>query len=152
MPSAPIPRIGEKNGSKRSLLVDARGIPLSLVVSGAETPDVSLLAETLKARVLRMKPSIWPEYLSGDNGYTGAAAWHAAAAAGYAPALQQRGRTTERHPNPAARLRRWKVERCHSWLNRFRKLTIRYEKLKQSYEGLLQLACAIICWRQTIPI
>jgi len=31
----PNPRIGEKNGRKRSLLVDARGVPLSLVASGA---------------------------------------------------------------------------------------------------------------------
>jgi putative transposase len=134
--------------------VDGRGIPLSLVASGANTPDVSLLPATLAARVLRscdpgngLKPT-----LGGDKGYAGAAAWDASLAQGYAPALQQRGRTTERRPDPVGGRRRWVVERCHSWLNRFRKLTIRYEKLLRSYEGLLQLACAMICWRQVIII
>ena len=32
---ATTPRIGEKKGSKRSLLVDGAGVPLSLIVSGA---------------------------------------------------------------------------------------------------------------------
>ena len=135
-------------------MVDGRGIPLSLVVSGAETPDVSLVAETLAARVVRRAKALafTPQYLSGDKGYTGAGAWKAAQEEGYTPALQQRGATTERIPEPAAQRRRWLVERCHRWFNLFRKLTIRYETLKRSYEGLLQLACAFICWRQTIPI
>ena len=135
-------------------MVDGRGIPLSLVVSGAETPDVSLVAETLAAQVVRRAKALafTPQYLSGEKGYTGAAAWKAAHEAGYTPAWLQRGATTERSPLPAARLRRWMVERCHRWLNLFRKLTIRDEKLKRSYEGLLPLACAIISWRQTIAI
>ena len=107
MPSAPIPRIGEKNGSKRRLLVDARGIPLSLVVSGAETPEVSLLAETLTARVLRMKPSIWPEDLSGDNGDTGAAAWHAAADAAIAHVAELEHRTVTSKTAPSTQRALW---------------------------------------------
>jgi len=40
------------------------------------------------------------------------------------------------------------VERLHSWLNRFRKLVVRYEKKAESYEGLLEIACAIIVFQQ----
>jgi transposase len=36
------------NGRKRSLLVDARGIPLSIIVSGANVHDVKLLERTLE--------------------------------------------------------------------------------------------------------
>jgi len=36
-----------KKGSKRSLLVDEKGVPLSMVLSGANTHDVKLLAATL---------------------------------------------------------------------------------------------------------
>src|ERR1035441_11041039 len=50
---APTPRIGEKNGRKRSLLVDARGVPLSLVASGASVHDVKLLEVTLQGIVYR---------------------------------------------------------------------------------------------------
>jgi putative transposase len=45
----PTQRIGEKNGSKRHLLVDGRGVPLSLVVTGANRHDVSQLEAVLDA-------------------------------------------------------------------------------------------------------
>lgn len=40
--------------------------------------------------------------------------------------------------------RRWVVERTHSWMNRFRRLLVRWEKKGQNYLGLLHLACAYI--------
>ncbi|MGA7833522.1 MAG: transposase [Terracidiphilus sp.] len=40
-----------KSGHKRIVLVDARGVPLSIIVSGANTHDVKLLAKTLEAVV-----------------------------------------------------------------------------------------------------
>jgi hypothetical protein len=49
---------------------------------------------------------------------------------------------------PGYKARRWVVEVAHSWFNRFRKLLVRYEKLTGSYEALLHLAAAIICWRK----
>ena len=50
--SAPIPRTGGKNGSKRNLLVDANGIPLSLVATGANQHDSAVLDELLWNRVV----------------------------------------------------------------------------------------------------
>ena len=44
--------------------------------------------------------------------------------------------------------RRWVVEASHSWMNRFRKLLVRFEKLSSSYLGLLMLACAFIAFRK----
>jgi putative transposase len=44
------------------------------------------------------------------------------------------------------------VERTHSWLNRFRKLLVSFEKTEASYRALLSLAPALICRRQTISI
>jgi hypothetical protein len=32
--------------------------------------------------------------------------------------------------------RRWVVEVCHSWMNRFRKLLVRYEKKARNYQGV----------------
>ncbi len=48
--------------------------------------------------------------------------------------------------------RRWVVERTHSWLNRYRKLLVSFEKSEASYVALLSLAAALICWRQTTSI
>ena len=56
---APIQRTGGKNGSKRHLLVDGRGVPLSLVVTGANRHDVSQWKAVLDA--LMIKRSLPPQ-------------------------------------------------------------------------------------------
>ena len=44
--------------------------------------------------------------------------------------------------------RRWVVEACHGWFNRFRKLLVRYEKLEHTFLALNHLAAAIIAFRK----
>ncbi len=41
------------------------------------------------------------------------------------------------------------VERTHSWLNRCRRILIRWEKTWQSALAFLHLACAVITFRAT---
>lgn len=41
---------------------------------------------------------------------------------------------------------RWVVERTLSWLSRYRRLTIRYERRADIHEAFLTLACALICF------
>jgi putative transposase len=54
----PNPTDRGKNGVKRSLLVEAGGGPLAVVVAGANVPDFKLLAATLDAIVIeRPEPS-----------------------------------------------------------------------------------------------
>jgi len=68
---------------------------------------------------------------------------------GYIPHVV--GRHTEadaKRRNPARKARRWVVEVCHSWFNRFRKLLVRYEKLERSFVALNHLAAAIIAFRK----
>lgn len=43
--------------------------------------------------------------------------------------------------------RRWVVERCHSWMNRFRRILIRWEKKAENYLALLHLVCGLIAYR-----
>jgi putative transposase len=139
-------------GTKRSLLVDGRGIPLSLVVSGAQRHDVKLLEPTLAARVVR-RPRVVVQHLCADRGYAGKPAERIMKKRHYIPHVRQRGeeirakRQGRRHP-----ARRWVVERTHSWLNRFRKLLVRFEKLAESHQALLEIACALIVFRQCIVI
>jgi len=67
----------------------------------------------------------------------------------YVPHVRQRGEEVQaKKRDPQYRGRRWVVECTHSWLNRYRKLLVRYEKRVDSYEGLLEIACALIVfWR-----
>jgi len=70
-------------------------------------------------------------------------------AAGYTPHVRPRGEEkVEIMMNPTFKARRWVVEACHSWFNRFRKLTIRYEKLHATHMALIHLAAAIIAFRK----
>jgi putative transposase len=152
---APTPRTGGKKGRKRSLLVDARGIPLSLVASGANVHDVKLLTITLDKMVCkRPKPRKGqPQRLCADAGYKGDPATKAVLARRYWPHIKQR--KEEAHAKlqkPAYKARRWVVERTHSWLNRFRKLLVSFEKTEASFVALLTLAAALICWRQSTVI
>lgn len=89
------------------------------------------------------------ENLCADAGYTGADPEETIRAKGYIPHVRPRGEEkTEKVKNPLFKARRWVVEVCHSWFNRFRKLTIRYEKLHATHLALTHLAAAIIALRK----
>jgi hypothetical protein len=44
------------------------------------------------------------------------------------------------------------MDAAHSWLNRFRKIPVRYEKLSETYEALVRLGAAIICRRKVAGV
>lgn len=162
--TGPNPTDRGKTGTKRSLLVDGRGAPLAIVVAGANRHDSPLLEPTLDAiAVQRPEPSDEAEqHLSADNGYQGHPSATAAEARGYIlhrPAAKKRskkeGATEEKQTaapkkkrEPGKKARRWVVEVAHSWINRFRRLLVRWEKKTQNYLSMLYFACAIICWRK----
>jgi putative transposase len=73
-----------KSGTKRSLLVNEQGLPLGLVVSGANTPDGKLLEPTLLAiPIERPDPDETEQHLSLDKGYSGEPCATTAEAQGY---------------------------------------------------------------------
>jgi transposase len=45
--------------------------------------------------------------------------------------------------------RRWVVERTHGWMNRFRRILIRWERRTDTYLAMLHLTLGIITWRAT---
>ena len=119
-----------------------------LVVTGANRHDVSQLEAVLDRRVL-LPPKETKQNLCADKGYTGNPAKQVIEAHGYIPHVKERGEEIKAKKEiPGYRARRWIVELAHSWLNRFRKLLVRYEKLSCSYIALIQLAFSIICWRK----
>jgi putative transposase len=74
------------------LLVDGRGVPLSLVASGANVHDVKLLAATLD-QVIRARPAPRakaPPHLCADAGYQGAPARQAVEKRHYRPPIKPR--------------------------------------------------------------
>ena len=137
---------------KRSLLVEAAGGPLAIVVAGANVHDTKLLAATLEAIVVeRPQPTAdKPQHLCLDKGYDNPTGHQAAAEHHYVPHIRRIGEEKfdenkqKRHP-----ARRWVVERTFAWLSKCRAILVRYDKKSQNYLSLLKLACALLWYRRT---
>jgi putative transposase len=134
---------------KRSLLVEADGGPLAVVVAGANAPDAKLLAATIEAVVLERPPveAGWPQHLCLDKGYDNEDGWGACADYHYEPHIALI--RDERPPRPKRhKARRWVVERTLAWLNKCRAILVRWDKKACNYLGLRQLACALLWFRR----
>ena len=136
-----------KCGTKRSVLTDRRGVPLGIIVTGANRPDMKFVEDTINSMpVPRPEPTAAePQNLCLDKGYAYPEVRTLVEEYGYTAHIPMKGEdVTKRKRTPGYRARRWVVERTHSWMNRFRSLLIRWEKNLENYEGLLHLACAWI--------
>lgn len=67
---------------------------------------------------------------------------------GFTAHIRSRGEEAKEIKQEARkRARRWVVERTHSWLNRFRRILIRWDKKPETYIAFLHFACALIAFR-----
>jgi putative transposase len=123
----PNPTDRAKPGVKRSLLVEADGGPLGVVVAGANMPDTKLLAATLDAVVAERPKPGWPQHLCLDKGYDNETGWGVVVEYGYEPRIQL---IRDLHP-PRKKChtpRRWVVERTLAWLSKCRAILVRWDK------------------------
>jgi putative transposase len=136
---------------KRSILVDAEGGPLGVVIAGANVHDTKLLAATLDAIVVdRPEPTEEaPQHLCLDKGYDNPTGWQTVQEHDYQPHIRRIGEEKldeagrKRHP-----ARRWVVERTLGWLSKCRAILVRYAKLPWVYLGLIKLGCALLWFRR----
>jgi len=102
-------------------------------------------------KVERPKPTPdSPQGLCLDKGYDYDEVRELAEEFGYTAHIRARGEEAKAIKNDAHfKARRWVVERTHSWLNRFRRILVRWEKRADTFSAMLHLACGIITWRAT---
>ena len=119
-------------------MVDSQGVPLAITLSAANVHDSQGILETIDSI-----PFGWhPEALYADKAYD--AGW-------IRDALNSR-MIEDRIPrqgvdsNKLYTRIRWVVERTFSWLNRFRRLKVRYERRADIHQAFLVLGCSLICW------
>ncbi len=117
-----------KLGSKRLIVVERQGIPLAVLVSGANRHDSIMFEPLLDALPAltgkRGRPRCRPDKLHADKGYD----FHRCR-----DYLRRRGikvRIARRGIDSNERLgcHRWIVERTHGWLAGLGKLRIRFER------------------------
>jgi len=136
-----------KRGTKRSMHTEGNGIPIGVAVDGANRHDKKMMVPTLEADVIEPpKPTEDnPQNMVLDKGYDYQDIRDILIARGYIPHVLARGEESkQKREIPNYRARRWVVERTHSWLNRFRRLLIRWEKKVENYLAMIDFACAWI--------
>ena len=67
---------------------------------------------------------------------------------GYTPHIRHRGEDAMAYKKPTQPARRWVIERTNSWMNRFRRILIRWEKKAENYVAMLDFAFAIIVFKK----
>lgn len=135
-----------KQGLKRSVLTEGRGIPLRLVPAGANRHDAPLLPVTLAGleKVVALTATE-PGTLHLDCGYDGGPTRALLAELGLEGDIARKG-----VPAPRQAGSRWTVERTHSWMNGYGKLRRCTEKRQVVVEFYLFLAAALVVLRRLI--
>jgi transposase len=127
-------------------VVDRGGVPLAVTLSAANANDCTMLEASVDAIRPIRRPSgrrrKRPAKLHADKAYDHAACRQACRARKIVPRIARRG--VDRSDRLGRH--RWVVERTLAWLNRFRRLTVRYERRADIHRAFLSLGCALICW------
>lgn len=138
-----------KPGSKRHVVSDRKGVPLAVVLTAANVHESKVLEEAVDTIGPIRRPAgkpgrarKRPEKLHADKGYDFPRCREALRKRGIKSRIARRGvESSERLGR-----HRWVVERTLSWLNRFRRLKVRYERRADVHQAFLELGCALICW------
>ena len=125
---------------------DRAGLPLASLLTGANRHDTVVFEEVLDAIPRIRQPNgrrrKRPHKLHADKGYD-------------IPRCRQalrrrhiRCRIARKGVDSSERLgrHRWVIERTLAWLNRYRRLTVRYERRADIHQAFLTLGCALICF------
>ncbi len=135
---------------KRSLLTEGHGVPLGLAIDGANRHDMKLLRPTLESIVVE-RPQASAEQEQGmclDKGYDYDQVRAILIEFGFTAHIRGRGEEAKEIAREAGkRARRWVVERSHSWMNRFRRILVRWEKKAENYLAFVHFACGLIAFR-----
>ena len=153
--TGPNPTHRGQSGVKRSLLTEARGVPVGRAVDGANRHDMKLVRATWDG-VPIPRPTPSPETPQGrclDQGYDYGEVRRTLAEFGCTAHIRSRGEPESgrggKGDQAGSRVQgaRWVVERTHSRLNRFRRILVRWDKAPEHYIAFLHFACALITLR-----
>ncbi len=146
--TGPSPVDRGRAGCKHHLITDATGIPLAIILTGANRNDVTQLRPLPdaipKVRGKRGRPRQRPNVVLADRGYDHDKYRNLVRELQIRPLIARRG--TE-HGSGLGK-QRWVVEQTFALLHAFRRLRIRWEVRADIHAAFLKLACALICWRR----
>ena len=134
-------------GTKHHVLVDGKGVPLAICITGANRHDVTqvipLVNDVPAVRGKLGHPKKRPSEIYADRAYDSEDVRKTLRSLKIAPYLAKRN--TE-HGSGLGR-KRWVVERTISWLHNFRRLRVRYERRADIHLAFMTIAACVICLR-----
>jgi transposase len=131
-------------------LTEGNGVPIGIAIEGANRHDMKLVTQTLENIVVeRPTPTeAEPQGMCLDKGYDYDEVREILKAFGFTAHIRARGEEAKEIAQEAGKkARRWVVERTHSWMNRFRRILVRWEKKPENYLAFLHFACGLIAMR-----
>lgn len=131
-------------------MTEGHGVPIGLAIDGANRHDMKLVRATLESIVVKRPVASEGEKqnMCLDKGYDFDEVRALLAEFSFTAHIHARGEEALLLKHEAGfRARRWVVERSHSWMNRFRRILIRWDKKPENYLAFLHFACALIALR-----
>jgi len=138
-----------KSGAKIHLLVDERGAPLAIHITGANEHD-KWSVDDLVVHIVKKRPNS-EQHFCADKGYDSEDIFQFIKSQRYEPHIKHRRRRNEPKveecPVPGEKsfpARRWVIERTLGWLAKRRSIKIRWCKKPENWLAFLKLASAHI--------
>lgn len=137
------------------LATDGNGLPIGLLVTSA-TPHESVLAkptlETIAVPQKRGRPKTRPREVVADKAYDSRSLRDWLKRRGIkvvVPHFERRKRKKPKRGRPFAAptliyKSRWKIERTFAWLQNYRRVEIRRERLLTTFQAFVRIACCMI--------
>jgi transposase len=126
---------------------DRAGIPLASLLTGANRHDSIVFEELLDAVPAITQPNgrrrKRPAKLHADKAYDIPRCRQALTRRHIKIRIARKGIDSSQRLGR----HRWVIERTLAWLNRCRRLTIRYERRADIHQAFLTLGCALICFK-----
>jgi len=149
--TGPNPTDRAKSGSKRHILVDQRGAPLSILITAANAHDIPwALTRVDRPIIARPKTQYRVHHLCADKGYDSDPFRGKLRKRKIVPHIRKRTYPSRPTPPPLESqlppARRWVVERTLSWQDDFRSLWVRWAKKSSHWLALIYLACTFVLW------
>lgn len=137
-------------------VVDGQGTPLGLLVASAQRAEIKLAEPTLAT--IRVpgrcgRPKTRPKELVANKAYDSQPFRERLRCRGIRPCIPHR---RGKHPRRGRKAElagcreRWHVERTFAWLQSFRRVLVRHERLSAVYLAFVQVPATVVCLRRVV--
>jgi transposase len=137
------------------VVVDGRGVPVGAQLASAQISEHQLAESTLATvnvpRTGRGRPRSRLRRVIADRGYDSDPLRERLKKRGTDLIVPYRSNNRHRRYEDGRKLRRykrrWKIERTNAWLQNFRRIQVRYDRILTLFQGFFHVSCLLITLR-----